>query len=114
MLTHPCLKWFSPVKPHLSGALAFGTELGTDAPPGRRARSKEALSPCETRATQFTMVRSEAGTEYATLGRFREDQPRLEATAAAHGRGNQGQATADLLHHTVDDGEPETSARANR
>jgi hypothetical protein len=58
--------------------------------------------------------RSEAGTEYTTLGRFREDQPRLEATAAAHGRGNQGQATADLLHHTVDDGEPETSARANR
>jgi Bacterial regulatory helix-turn-helix protein, lysR family len=47
-------------------------------------------------------------------GRFRKDQTRLEAAAAAHGRGNQGQAAADLLHHTVDDGEPETSARADR
>jgi hypothetical protein len=56
-----------------------------------------------------------ASTPSATCsGRFREDQPRLEAAAAAHGGGNQGQAAAELLHHTVDDGEPETSARANR
>src|SRR5258708_2862599 len=70
----------------------------------RVARPRQLSSRC----------RSEAGTEYATSGRYGEDQPRLEAAAAAHGRENQGQAAADLLHHNVDDGKPETSARANR
>ena len=110
MLTHPCLKCFSPgqTSPPLAPNWAQ-THF-----PSRRARSKEALSPCETGQLSSRWCRSEAGTEYATSGRFREDQPRLETTAAAHGRGNQGQATADLLHHTVDDGEPETSAGADR
>jgi hypothetical protein len=49
-----------------------------------------------------------------TSGRFREDQPSLEAAATPHDRGNKHQAPANLFHDTVDNGEPKTTAGADR
>jgi len=45
---------------------------------------------------------------------FRENEASLEAADTAHDRGNEGQAAAILFHDTVDDGEPETTASADR
>jgi hypothetical protein len=47
-------------------------------------------------------------------GRFWEDQTGLEAPSAALDRGNERQAAANLLHDTVNDGKPETTACADR
>jgi hypothetical protein len=45
---------------------------------------------------------------------FRKNEASLEAADTAHDRGNEGQAAANLFHDTVDDGEPETTASADR
>jgi len=108
--TYTCLKWFSPG--HTSPL--FGTEQDTDAPSWQPRSEQGGFVALRDKRSSVRDGASEACTEYATSGRFREDQPRLEAADAAHDRGNERQAAADLLHHTVDDGEPETTTGADR
>jgi hypothetical protein len=112
--THTCLKWFSPghTSPLRSACLRDRTgHRRTFLAAALGARGFVALRD---KRSSVRDGASEACTEYATSGRLREDQPRLEAAAAAHGRGNQGQVAADLFHHTVDDRKPETAAGAHR